>query len=198
MTKERKNESKAHITFERIYLLFLPLLLLLLPKGNGDATLHLRRKLCFKINSRQPNRVRHRLRPAPTLLPLLVWHSLTCLPLCPPLPLLCPVALAIQSLLLLLLLPFAHGECALNERLIGSVFTRCQGRWAGGWWVADGSWQVLLLLGMWWFALGHSAVMPRATGALLRCGRLVQLDWISCGNFLIAFNCCRCCCCWSV
>lgn len=45
---------------------------------------------------------------------------------CLPLPLLCPVALAIQ---LLLLLPFAHGECALNERLIGSVFTRCQGRW---------------------------------------------------------------------
>lgn len=132
MTKERKKakQSKAHITFERIYLLLLPLLLLLLPLGNGDATLHLRRKLCFKINSRQPNRVRrHRLRPASDALPLLVWHSLTCLPLCPPLPLLCPVALAIQSLLLL---PFAHGECALNERLIGSVFTRCQGRWAGG------------------------------------------------------------------
>lgn len=81
VTKERKKESKAHITFERIYLLFLPLLLLLLPKGNGDATLHLRRKLCFKINSRQPNRVRHRLRPAPDALPLLVWHSLTSLSL---------------------------------------------------------------------------------------------------------------------
>lgn len=98
------------------------------------ATFQQRLKVCFKINSRQRNAAE------------CACNADTAKPRCPLLPTGCspvqahpPPPLSSCNALWHLpfscchrCCPFTHGECALNERLIGSVFTRCQGRMARG------------------------------------------------------------------